>query len=131
MTNYSARVLKGCSLVGLAVGLVVGAMAGTALTAELQWDRNTEEDMKQYHVYICKVKGCVASDIGADWMATIPQVPATQPRVTWTIPIGIDGGATVTAEDVAGNTSKPAVPINFSTVPNLPPAAPLNLQILP
>lgn len=106
-------------------------MVSPVFAAELSWDRNTEDDMKQYHVYICKVKGCKASDIGADWMATIPQVPATQPRVTWTIPIGIDGGATVTAEDAAGNISDPAVPLNFSTVPNLPPVAPSGLQIRP
>lgn len=123
MIPFSQRVLLACFILGL--------MAGSAFAAELSWNRNTEDDMKQYHVYICKVKGCKASDIGADWMATIPQVPVTQPTVKWTIPIGIDGGATVTAEDLAGNISAPAVPINFSTVPNLPPAVPSGLQILP
>ena len=114
------------------LSLVVGCLTvESAYASELQWNRNTEDDMKQYHVYVCKVRGCTATNIGADWMATVPQVPVTQPTVRWTIPAGIDGGATVTAEDLSANMSAAAVPVNFTTVPNTPPAGPSGLRFLP
>lgn len=110
--------------------LLAGAFTvGAAQAATLVWDRNTEADIKQYHVYTCKVQGCAVMDIGANWVATILHSASTQPM--WPIPAGTVGAATVTAEDTSGNISRPAVPVNFSTVQDLPPAAPLNLRIQP
>lgn len=112
-------------------------MSAPVFAGELQWSRNVEDltlnqrPIKQYHVYLCKIKGCLASDLGALWVATVPQPPVTEMVVRWPVPVGIDGGATVTAEDIDGKLSLPAVPINFSTVPTLPPVAPLNLQFRP
>lgn len=70
-----------------------------SMRAFLIWDRNIESDMKEYRIYLCQVAQCTATK-GATPTAVVPQPPdGTLP--TWTLPIGIEGAAVVTAVDQA------------------------------
>ena len=101
-----------------------------AASPELVWSPNVEPDMKTYNVYMCKVKGCTASDLGAQWVGAIPHVFVNPPaKYTYPVPLNIEGAAVITAEDQAGNRSGPSNMVSFSTVPNLPPVAPSDLKV--
>lgn len=117
---------RSLSLIGMLTLATVTCSDVFAL--DLLWTRNVEEDMKQYHVYVCKVAGCTATDRGLDWIASVPQPPVgTVPRVT--LPANIVGAAAVTAEDQAGNLSGASVSLPFSTMPpDLAPGIPQGLR---
>lgn len=108
------------------VSILVGAVPAFAAT-ELIWNANVEPDMKMYNVYLCKVKGCTASDAGALWAGKVDHV-AGKTQYTFPLPVGIEGAAVVTAQDLAGNNSVPSNMVSFTSVPNLPPAAPSGLM---
>ena len=106
------------------------ALPAFAASPEFAWSPNVEPDMKNYNVYICKVKGCVASDLGSLWVGSVPHVFVNPPaQYTFPVPLDIEGAAVITAEDKSGNKSGPSNMVSFSTVPNLPPAAPTTLQV--
>lgn len=110
-----------CGLVGAAGGLL-GAIPSHALT--LEWDRNTESDMKEYHL-----KGC---DTGAtctiDPTVTIGVVPQTLPGAIpfVVLPIGKEGRRALTAVDLSGNESGLSVSVPFDAAP---PSIPVNPRV--
>lgn len=81
--------------------MVVFASPAFALTAT--WKNNTESDMKEYVVYLCKVKGCTVIQEAAQQVAVVPFNPSVTP--SWPIPTGIDGTLAVSAKDTSGNES--------------------------
>ena len=82
-----------------------------ALTAT--WKNNTESDMKDYVVYLCKVKGCVVQQDPAQQAAVIPFNAAVVP--TWQIPNGFEGTLAVSARDTSGNESGLSNQVPFDT----------------
>lgn len=100
--------------------------ASPAFALELVWTANTEPDMSRYNVYLCKTAGCVATDAGVLWVGEVLHT-SNKPQYTFPLPVGIQGAAVVTAQDLSGNNSLPSNMVTFSTVPNLPPAAPSGL----
>lgn len=111
-------------LCAIMIGIEAPAFALT-----LEWTRNTETDLKQYHVYVCKVQGCTSTNIGLDWIGSVPQ-PLVGIKPSILLPVNINGAVSVVAEDQAGNQSGPSVSLPFSTVPlpvNLPPNVPSGL----
>jgi hypothetical protein len=105
-----------------AFGIVLATSPVFALTAT--WKNNTEPDMKDYLVYMCKVKGCVVQQIPAQHVATVPFNAAVVP--TWVMPSDIEGTLAVTARDTSGNESglsnqvpfdlsKPSTPSGLAT----------------
>lgn len=101
--------------------------ASPAFALELFWKANAEPDMLQYNVYMCKVKGCTATDAGALWVGKVNHTAGIL-NYTFLIPVNIEGAAVVTAQDIALNASVPSNMVSFSTIPNLPPAAPSGLM---
>lgn len=106
--------------------VALGLCSSVAYAGEFSWQANTEPDMKQYHVYACKIKGCIATDLGALHIGSVPHVTGVA-RFTFPAPANVEGAAVVTAEDTSGNLSAPSNMVRFSTIPNLPPAAPSDL----
>lgn len=106
--------------------ILIGAVPAFAL--DLVWpESNQEPDMSKYHVYMCKIKGCTATNLGALWVGSVPYVRGTV-EYRFPIPANIEGAAVITAEDLTGNGSDPSNMVSFSTVPNLPPVAPSGLM---
>ena len=113
----------------LSVLLLVG-MATPAFALDLTWSPNAEPDMSLYNVYMCKTKDCTATPSGALWVGSVPHVFVNPPaRYKFSIPANLEGSAVITAEDTAKNNSSASNMVSFSTVPNLPPAAPLDLRV--
>ena len=115
------RSLWSLGIVGVLL-FAVPAFAGT----ELAWKANTEPDMALYNVYVCKVKGCVAIDAGPLWVGQVPHVAGVS-EYTFLLPVNMEGAAVVTAQDKSNNRSVPSNMVSFSTILDLPPAAPLGL----
>lgn len=86
----------------------------------LVWDRNIESDMKEYRIYLCLVVQCTATK-GATPTAVVPQPPdGTIP--TWTLPIGVEGAAVVTAVDRDDLESEESNMVSFETKAPGPPS---------
>lgn len=111
----------------LAVCVVILGMTGSAWAGELIWSPNGEPDMSLYNVYMCKVKGCTATDAGPLWVGKVDHRAGVL-SYSFPVPPNIEGAAVITAQDLAQNNSVPSNMVSFSTVPNLPPAAPLGLM---
>jgi hypothetical protein len=91
-----------------------------ALTAT--WKNNTESDMKEYAVYMCKVKGCTVVREAAQQVAIVPFNAAVVP--TWVLPNVIEGTLAVTARDTSGNESELSNQVPFdSQAPKAPTGA--------
>lgn len=105
--------------IGLLVGcfLLISSQA-FALTAE--WNRNSETDMKEYHMYMCETANCTVSKTPALIKGTVPQ-PAVGVVPSWPIPAGKSGSLAVTALDTSGNESPLSNVIFFDQTP---PATP-------
>lgn len=82
---------------------IVLAVSPPAFALTATWKNNTEPDMKEYVVYLCKVKGCTVIQDAAQQVAVVPFNAAVVP--TWAIPTGIDGTLAVSAKDTSGNES--------------------------
>ena len=120
-------------LCAVLVGMLVNCTAIAAQALTLEWTRNAESDMKQYHVYVCKVKACTATNAGALWVGTVPQ-PASGIKPSFVLPANTEGAVAVTAEDLTGNTSGASVSLPFSSFVDLPvgaPATPAGLLLKP
>lgn len=121
------------SKVMMIMGLLVGilclgfALSGEAKAATLDWDRNSETNMKDYNVYVCVVKGCIVQATAAQLKQNVLQTPVgTRPTIANMDLANIEGAAAVTARDLSGQESALSVqvPFNFKI-----PAAPTNLHI--
>lgn len=108
-----------------------------ALAKDFTWARSADlgpdgkEDVKQYHLYVCKVPApqtCIATNTGTMWLATIPQT-AVGITPTFPVPAEINGSAVVTAEDFAGNVSLPSNMVSFNTVSDVKPLPPTLLKV--
>lgn len=109
--------------------LFVLLCAAPAFALDLIWTRNTEPDMKQYHVYLCKSKGCTATDLGALWVAAVPQ-PTAGVVPKFTLPANVEGAVALTAENQSGLFSGVSVSLPFSTMPvPVKPAVPSGLKL--
>ena len=110
--------IRKVALVAVLLALPVPAFALT-----LEWDRNTEPDMKEYNIYGC--------DTGTT--CTIPTVKigaVTQPPIgiipSFAIPANKEGRRSVTAIDTSGNESAVSVSVPFDV---LAPTVPLNPRL--
>lgn len=104
----------------LLFGIVLAASPAFALTAT--WKNNTESDMKEYAVYMCKVKGCTVAREAAQQVAIVPFNAAVVP--TWVLPNVIEGTLAVTARDTSGNESELSNQVPFDTqAPKAPTGA--------
>jgi hypothetical protein len=114
---------------GLFVCVFFGVLAAPTFARDATWTRNTEPDMKQYRVWLCKVAGCVVQRTNNTPFALVEQTPLdVTPSVT--IPDDLAGDAAVDAVDQAGNASPLSNHASFSVVlPDLPPAAPVGFSV--
>ena len=104
----------------LTLGLLMVSTPAFALTAT--WKNNIEPDMKEYAVYMCKVKGCTVVREAAQQVAIVPFNAAVVP--TWVLPNVIEGTLAVTARDISGNESELSNQVPFDTqAPKAPTGA--------
>lgn len=107
---------------------VLASFAMRANAATLQWDRNTETDMKDYEVYsctpnpTCTVQQSVTSRIGV-----VPQ-PAVGVVPSFAIPTGTEGKLAVSGSDLTGNEGPLSVAVPFDVKA---PGAPVNPRLGP
>lgn len=96
--------------------VLVSVVPAFALTAT--WTPNTEADMKEYVMYMCKVKGCVVAQSADQQVAVIPhsQTPS------WVLPASIEGTIAVSARDTSGNESGLSNQAPFDSAPPKAPA---------
>lgn len=111
------KLLTLCVITGLLLATTV------SFAATLEWNRNSESDMKQYNVYICRVAGCVSSDVGQTWVGVVSQ-PVVGLKPFFVLPDNVIGAVAVTAENVSGQKSGPSVSLPFTTVPVVIPVTP-------
>lgn len=98
--------------------LTLAVTPAFALTAS--WNPNAETDMKEYGVYMCKVKGCAVQRIPEQQVAVVPHVNGTA-RPTWVLPNQLEGTLAVTARDTSGNESELSNQVPFdSLAPKVP-----------
>jgi hypothetical protein len=91
----------------------------------LEWDRNTEPDMRDYRIWACDQPGCVPVKSSAALKATVPQ-PAAGKNPSWLIPstlLGKPGAIAISARDKSLNESALSAQLQFDTTP---PAVPTN-----
>lgn len=114
--------------IGLLTGLfLLISSQAFALTAE--WIRNTDEDMKEYRMYLCQGKGCVVQQAAANIAGTIVQ-PAVGVVPTWPIPNAKIGAIAVSAVDTSGNESPLSNTAAFDTVtPGTPSGLTIKLSV--
>lgn len=109
------------------IAVLLSPLSAFALTAE--WINNTEPDMKEYTVYMCKVKACIVEQVPSQKIATVPYTAGTQ-KPTWAIPNGIEGTIAVSASDTSGNESGLSNQVKFdSLTPGAPTGVIVNLSI--
>lgn len=102
-------------------GGVLLACAGWASAATLTWDRNAEDDMKDYQVYACFTPGCTVAKTPAMLQATIAQ-PAAGVKASSVIDLtGKSGTAAISARDLSLNESGLSVSVPFDKqAPSIP-----------
>ena len=86
-----------------ALTLLCLLLATPAFALTATWKNNVEPDMKEYVVYMCKVKGCTVVREAAQQVAIVPFNAAVVP--SWVLPTQIEGTLAVTAKDTSGNES--------------------------
>lgn len=96
--------------------------------ATLEWDRNTEADMRDYEVYTCTPNPtCTVQQLPANRIGVVPQVAmGTVP--SFVIPAGIEGKIAVSASDLSGNKSGLSVSLPFDAKA---PLVPVNPRVAP
>jgi hypothetical protein len=104
----------------ITLGFLLLTAPAFALTAS--WKQNTETDMKEYVVYMCKVKGCTVVQDAAQQVAIVPFNASVAP--TWVLPNIIEGTLAVSARDTSGNESELSNQVPFDTqAPKAPTGA--------
>ena len=104
--------------------ILVFASAGLANAATVEWDRNTETDMKDYQVWACFTKDCVVIKTATTLQpGTVAQPPVgTTPSYVLDI-TGTEGNVAISARDLSLNESVLSVPAPFDAKA---PGAPAN-----
>ena len=105
----------------IAVVALLDIVKAHALT--LQWDRNTESDMKEYEVYSCSPAPCTVTQTTATRIGVVQQT-AVGVVPTFVVPPGTEGRTAVSASDLTGNESGLSVSIPFDSKSPLTPANP-------
>lgn len=92
--------------------------ATPSFALDIEWNRNVEADMKDYHVYACQTAGCTVQPVSSMLVGTVPQ-PAlgVKPTFTVTVPSGTTGNIAVTARDTSNNESGLSNILFFDTIP--------------
>ena len=122
--NYRGRwfTLRKVALVAAFLALPLPAFALT-----LEWDRNTEPDMKEYRVYLCTPTPCTVVAFNT---AGVVAQPAVGVKPSFTLPTNVSANVAVLAIDNALNRSPLSVTLTFSTIlDTTPPASPTNLLV--
>ena len=104
----------------LVVSCLLCSTPAFALTAT--WKANSEPDMKEYVVYMCKVKGCTVQQNPTQQVAVVPHSAAP----SWILPNQIEGTLAVSAKDQDGNESELSNQVPFDS---LAPASPAGASI--
>ena len=113
---------------GLTIATAIALAVTLAYSATLQWDRNTEADMKEYEVYTCTPNPtCTVAQVLASRVGVVAQ-PAVGVIPSFPIQAGTEGKIAVSASDTAGNKSGLSVSIPFDAKG---PVAPLNPRLVP
>lgn len=104
----------------LVVSCLLCSTPAFALTAT--WKANSEPDMKEYVVYMCKVKGCTVQQNPTQQVAVVPHSAAP----SWILPNQIEGTLAVSAKDQDGNESGLSNQVPFDS---LAPASPSSVGV--
>lgn len=100
--------------VGLVALVLVVLLPMSAMAATLNWDRNSEPDMKDYQVYACFTPSCVVIKSPTMIQPGAVVQPAVGVRPSYVIDIaGKEGAAAITARDQSLNESALSVPVPF------------------
>jgi hypothetical protein len=99
-------------------------LAAPAMSATLEWNRNTETDMKDYAVWACFTAGCVVTKSATTLQPGLVAQTAVGVNPTYTIDItGKEGSIAVSARDQSLNESAlSSVQLPFNATPPLAPA---------
>lgn len=116
--------MRWCNMLKVIMLLALFLIPTKVFALTLEWDRNTEVDMKDYQVYACFTIGCTVVKQTSSLIGTIPH-PAVGVVPQFPMTVG-QGAVAVTARDIANNESGLSVSIPFDSSP---PAAPLNLRL--
>jgi ABC-type iron transport system FetAB permease component len=96
-----------------------------ALAATLEWDRNTESDMKDYQVWACFTANCVVIKSAATLQPGTVLQPAVGVTPSYVLNIvGLEGNVAVSARDLSLNESALSVPAPFDAKGPGAPVAP-------
>lgn len=107
-------------LMGLAIGLLVAGQAGAAT---LEWDRNSEPDMKDYAVWACFTPSCIVIKSASTLQPGPVAQTASGVRPSYQLDIvGKEGSVAVSARDQSLNESGLSVPLPFDVRAPLTPA---------
>ncbi len=102
------------SLVWLFVLAAVICAPMLAMAATLDWDRNSEPDMKDYQVYACFTPSCVVIKSATMIQPGTVLQPAVGVKPSYVIDVaGKEGSVAVTARDQSLNESPLSVPVPF------------------
>lgn len=95
---------------------------GMAQASVLEWDRNSETDLKDYQVWICLTQNCVVIKSASTLQPTTVPQTAVGLKPTFTIDLsGKEGSAAVTARDGSLNESELSVQVPFDfKAPSIP-----------
>lgn len=104
---------------------LLGSLSTVSGAATLDWDRNTETDMKDYQVYACFTPSCVVIKNATMLQPGTVLQPAVGVKPSYVLDIaGKEGSAAVTARDQSLNESPLSVPVPFDQKAPLAPTNP-------
>lgn len=112
----------------LFLSLLLLAVPSLAVSATLEWDRNTESDMKEYRVWICSTPGCIVQRTGNTVYAVVAQ-PAVGVKPSAVLPLNFQGSVAVDAGDLSGNRSP--LSARLDVLDTQAPVAPTGLILVP
>lgn len=94
--------------------------------ATLEWDRNTEGDLKDYQVWACFTPSCVVIKSPSTLQATpvLQTLVGVKPSLVMDI-ANKEGSVAVSARDTSLNESGLSVPLGFDNVAPAVPTGPL------
>jgi hypothetical protein len=108
----------------LLLGILSLSVSGVS-AATLEWNRNSETDMKDYAVWACFTAGCVVTKSATTLQPGLVVQPAVGATPTYSLDIvGKSGSVAVSARDLSLNESGLSVAVPFDATPPLAPAGP-------
>jgi hypothetical protein len=104
--------------------VVLFGLVGLVHAATLEWDRNTETDMKDYQVWACFTANCVVIKSAATLQPGAVVQPAVGVIPSYILNItGLEGSVAISARDLSLNESALSVPVPFDAkAPGVPVA---------